>query len=244
MVGVLQDHRWAGCALLVVAYLAAGYWAGRWGRRLLGRLTRGVALRPPWCELATGVLWALVAWRAAVGGMPPGWLPVPLALAWFGVLLAATDLVCRRLPNALTLPAYPVLAALLGVAAWYGPGTALGLRAVGGALLFGGAHAVVHLLAPRSLGAGDVKLAGVLGAVLAAVSWPALALGALLAALCTAGYAAVRALRRHGLGYRAGRPGGRTLTARDPTLPHGPGMLAAAWLVTLGASTPPPLPGL
>src|ERR1700716_1017574 len=101
MVGLITDHGWASSALLVGAFLAAGCCAGSLGRRLLGRLARGVALRPPWCELATGVLWALVAWRADFGGMPAGWLPVPLALAWFGVLLAAADLVCRRLPNAL-----------------------------------------------------------------------------------------------------------------------------------------------
>jgi leader peptidase (prepilin peptidase)/N-methyltransferase len=182
--------------------------------------------------------------RAAFGGVPAGWLPVPLALAWFGVLLAATDLECRRLPNALTLPAYPVMAALLCVTAWYGPGTALGVRAVGGALLFGGAHAVVHLVSPRSLGAGDVKLAGVLGAVLAAVSWSALALGALLAALCTAGYAAVRALPRRRLGHPVRQPSERGLAALDPTLPHGPGLLAAAWLVALCAGAPSPVPGL
>src|ERR1700716_3205050 len=101
MVGMITDHGWVSSALLIVALLAVGCWAGSLGRRLLGRLTRGVALRPPWCELATGVLWALVALRAAFGGVPAGWLPVPLALAWFGVLLAAADLVCRRLPNAL-----------------------------------------------------------------------------------------------------------------------------------------------
>lgn len=224
-------------ALVTVGFLAAGYCAGVFGRWLLARLTRGVRIRPPWCELVIGVLWALAGWRAAVGGMPAGWLAVPLALAWFGVLLAATDLVCRRLPNALTLPAYPVMAGLLGVAAWCGPGVVLGVRAALGALLFGGAHAVVHLLAPRCLGAGDVKLAGVLGAVLAAVSWPALVLGAVLAALFTATYGAVRDAWWHRLGRRAR---GSAQLRYDPTLPHGPGLLAAAWLVALcaGVTTP------
>ena len=72
------------------------------------------------------------------------------------------------------------------------------------------------------MGAGDAKLAGSLGAVLAAVSWPALLLAGALAAVLSGGLAVVLTL--------AGRAGRRT------ALPHGPSMLLAAWTVALAAA--------
>jgi leader peptidase (prepilin peptidase)/N-methyltransferase len=202
-----------------VLALLAGALAGRLGRWLLGRLRRGARIGAPWCELAVGVAWAAAVTRWCAGGQPAWWLPVPLAVAWFGALLTATDLRHRRLPDALTLAAYPVLGGLLAVASAAGAGGALLLRGVVGVLLFGGAHAVTHLLRPAALGAGDVKLAGSLGAVLGAVSLPALALGAVLAALVTAILGA--------LARRVRRPG----------LPHGPGLVIAAWTVSVAAGT-------
>jgi leader peptidase (prepilin peptidase)/N-methyltransferase len=118
----------------------------------------------------------------------------------------------RRLPDALTLPALPAALLLLlplGVAAV--------LHAVAGAAVAAGAHAAVHLVARGAMGAGDVKLAAPLGAVLAAAGWPALVLAVLLAAVLTAAL---------GIGALAtGR------TRRGAALPHGPSMLLSAWLV-------------
>jgi Flp pilus assembly protein protease CpaA len=135
-----------------------------------------------------------------VRGLLPGWwLPVPLVLGWLGVPLAAVDLARRRLPDALTLAAYPLLGAALAIAALGPPGGPLALRATVGLLVFGGAHALVHRLAPGGLGAGDVKLSGSLGAVLGALGWPALLLaplgasaGTLALALATAAWASAR----------------------------------------------------
>lgn len=135
---------------------------------------------------------------------------MPLVLGWFAVPLVAADLARRRLPDRLTLPAYPILGLTVALAATTGPGAGMAVRAVVGALLFGGVHLAVRLCAPRALGGGDVKLAGSLGAVLGAVGWAALAVAATLAALITAGIA---------------------LAARSRTAPHGPGLLAATWLV-------------
>ncbi|GAB3142103.1 hypothetical protein GCM10027258_26150 [Amycolatopsis stemonae] len=134
----------------------------------------------------TAVLTALGAAAVAVtGAWPSWWLPVPLALTVVAVPLTLADLRHFRLPDVLTLPAYPLFGAAIGAAALGGGGPSLAVRAAVGALLFGAAHALVHRMAPGSLGAGDVKLSGSLGAVLGAAGWPTLVLAPLLAALFT-----------------------------------------------------------
>ncbi len=192
----------AGCAL-------AGAAAGAIGRRIANRAVHGTS-RPPWPELAGAALSGLLGWRAGTGQLPSWWLPVPLVLGWFAVPLVAADLARRRLPDALTLPAYPVLGLTIAVAAAAGPGPGLALSALAGTIVFGGVHALVRAIAPAAMGGGDVKLAGSLGAVLGALGWPALAVAAVLAAVVTAVLA---------LGTRA------------TTAPHGPGLLAATWLL-------------
>ncbi len=180
-----------------------GFLAGAAGAWLLRRLRRGAAVHWLWCAGPTAVLWTVAALRHP----PPHWLAVTLALGWFAVLLTATDLLHRRLPDALTLPAYPVAVALLLPA-----GLDVGLRALVGGLVFGLAHLVVRLLSPGALGGGDVKLAAPLGAVLGSVSYGALALGAILSS---------------GLSLLIGlvRPNGG--------IPHGPGLLASTWLLAV-----------
>jgi len=181
---------------------------------MLRRIPRGVRVPVPVCAVAVAALWAVVDERA-LGGLPAWWWPVPLVLGWAGVLLSGADLIARRLPDVLTLPAYPVVAVLLGAAA-VGAGDARPLaRAAAGALLWTGGYAAVRLIAPGALGGGDVKLAGSLGALTAATSWPGLVLAVLAASVMTAAAAAPARI----LGYR--------------DVPHGPAMLAAAWLVVL-----------
>lgn len=165
----------------------------------------------------TAALWLITAWRWLSGAWPSWWLPVPLTVTALAVPLAAADFRHRRLPNVLTLPAYPILATALGAAALAGPGMGMALRALGAAAVFGGLHLLAHTLSRRSLGAGDVKLAGGLGAVLGAVSWAALVVAAALAAALTVGLGLVRRWR-HGV-------------------PHGPGLLVATWLVAVFPGT-------
>ena len=196
--------------LIAVSATGLGCCMGWAGRQLLAHLPRGVVLPPPWCELAAGTLSLLVTWRAMAGLLPWWWVPVPLLLGWLAVPLAAVDLARARLPDALTLPAYPLLGLAIGISGVLAADPGLGLRAVFGVVLFGGAHLLIHIVVPKSLGAGDVKLAGSLGAVLGAVGWTALVVGAVLAALGTAGVALAR---------------------RSRTAPHGPGLLLATWLV-------------
>ncbi|MFN2494418.1 MAG: prepilin peptidase [Pseudonocardiaceae bacterium] len=199
--------------LAVAALAVAGAVSGAGGAVLVRRIPRGVRVSPLAGAVAVGALWAVAGWWAS--RLPVWWWPVPLVLAWAGVLLGAIDLVGRRLPDALTLPAYPVAVLLVGTAA-AGAGDVEPLtRALAGALLWGGGYAAVRLIAPAALGGGDVKLAGSLGALTAAASWPGLALAVLAATVLTALVAGPARL----LGHRE--------------VPHGPAMLVAAWLVVL-----------
>jgi leader peptidase (prepilin peptidase)/N-methyltransferase len=152
------------------------------------------------------VLWGLPVLGVALGQVEAAWLPTALGFGGLAVAAGATDVVHRRLPDRLTLPAAvlaPVALLPLGV----------GAAGVGvlGAVVFLVAHAVVHLVTPSALGAGDVKLAASLGAPLAAASWWALLVVPLLAALGVTVWAA-----------RGGRGTGRGV-------PFGPPMLAATW---------------
>ncbi|MDQ4031287.1 MAG: prepilin peptidase [Actinomycetota bacterium] len=193
--------------------VVTGAVAGAGGAVLLRRVPRGVRVPVLACGVLVAVLWAVVAARA--GSLPVWWWPVPLVLAWSGVLLGAADVAVRRLPDALSLPAYPVVAVLLAVAA-VGAGNAdLMGRGVAGAMLWAGGYAAVRLIAPGALGGGDVKLAGSLGALTAASSWP----GLLLAVLAASALTVVIAGPARMLGYH--------------DVPHGPAMLGAAWLVVL-----------
>jgi leader peptidase (prepilin peptidase)/N-methyltransferase len=124
-------------------------------------------------------------------------------LLWMAAL-SIFDIAQRRLPNWLTLPG--AAAILLGatVASRAGP-------ALMGAAALSSVYLVVHLAAPRAMGAGDVKLALGLGALTGCfgvdVWFLAAFAGPMLTGLC--GLMAV--LRRSG-----------------PAMPHGPSMCVAS----------------
>ena len=200
---------------VLAAGVAAGVGlvAGTGGARLLRRIPRGVPVPAPVCVVGVAVGWSVVG--ARIDRLPLWWWPVPLVLAWAAVLLAAADVLARRLPDALTLPAYPVAAGLLGIAALGAGEAELAVRGLIGALLWAGGYAAVRLASPGALGGGDVKLAGSLGALTAATSWSALLLAILLASTLTVLIAGPARLFGRG------------------EVPHGPGMVAAAWLVVL-----------
>ncbi|GAA2439295.1 prepilin peptidase [Mycolicibacterium llatzerense] len=129
--------------------------------------------------------------------------------AWM-VALCVYDLRERRLPNWLTLPGAALLVGA-GVIAGKGPAAALGAAALFGIYL------LIHLLSPKAMGGGDVKLAIGLGALTGMFGADVWVLAAIGAPLLTAGYAVVALVRR------AGR-----------TVPHGPSMcLASATAVAL-----------
>ena len=205
-------------SLIIACSAFAGGLAGTTCVRLLRRGVRAAPVAALPCAAATALLWVIAVARWHGGELPGSWLPALLGLTTLAVPLVAADLRHHRLPDVLTLSSYPVFAVLLGIAATATPDGALAWRAVAGAVLFAAAHAAVHVASPRSMGAGDVKLSGVLGAVLGALGWTALFSAAIVAAVVTV-LLAVYSLRG-----RVG--GGRT------GVPHGPGMLIAAWLLS------------
>ncbi|WP_448624074.1 prepilin peptidase [Geodermatophilus sp. URMC 64] len=131
------------------------------------------AVRPPWVELATGLVLGLVT--LCLGLV---WeLPAFLLLAAVGVLLAVLDLRHRLLPNRVLLPAGVAgLVLLAGAAAAEGEWPSL-LRAVLGAVVLFAVFLFLALIAPSGLAMGDVKLAALLGLYLGWLGWEAVALG-------------------------------------------------------------------
>ena len=133
-------------------------------------------------ELSTAVVLALLLGR--FGGQAD-----VLEFAFFGVLgvaLAAIDIATQRLPDPLTLPAYPILITLLSIAALASHDFAALARALLGGLAMAGAYLVLGLVRPGQLGGGDIKLAGIAGLALGWLGWPALIFGAALAFVLSA----------------------------------------------------------
>jgi leader peptidase (prepilin peptidase)/N-methyltransferase len=185
-----------------------------------------ISARYPLVEAATAVFFVLVVLRflpalaAAQDGLRAAAATLELVamlyLAAISVALALIDLDVHRLPNALVLPAYPVIAVLLtGAAALGGDWGAL-IRAAIGLVVLGGAYLVLAVSVPGGMGLGDVKLAGVLGFVLAYLGWGPLAVGA-FGAFVLGGTFAIGLMV-------AGR------ARRGSGIPFGPWMLGGAWL--------------
>lgn len=154
-------------------------------------------------------------WALWLGGI--GWrTPALLHLAVLAAALSIIDARTHRLPDAITLPSYPIVAGLLSVAsAGTGDWAALARAGIGGIGLWL-AYLTLSLLNPSGMGYGDVKLAGLLGAHLAWAGWPTLLIGAISAFFL--GAAAGLAL------IAIGRATGRT------AIPFGPFMLLGAIL--------------
>ena len=138
-----------------------------------------ISARYPLVEAGTGVLWAMLALR-----FDDTWaLPAYLVLAAGLVALSLIDLDTFLLPNRIVYPLTVVVVALFGVAAIVGDDSAAFVRA----LIGGGATFAVflglHLVSPRGMGFGDVKLSFVLGVALGWVSGPTVFLGMFLAFL-------------------------------------------------------------
>ena len=191
------------------------------------RLGRWPLLRCPECgralgtpavlELATAAVLALLAGR--FGGQP-----LTLALGFLGALgvaLAAIDISVKRLPDRLTLPAYPVLIGLLAIAALTGHDLAALWRSLLGGLVLAAGYLLLGLARPGQLGGGDIKLAGLAGLVLGWLGWRAVLTGAALGFIL-AGLAGLALLAAHRVTLRG-------------TISFGPFLLGGALLVILAA---------
>jgi leader peptidase (prepilin peptidase) / N-methyltransferase len=175
----------------------------------------------PLLELASAAAVGALAWRFA--GTPEA--AAFCALGALGVALAAIDLQVQRLPDRLTLPAYPALLALLVAAAVLGHHAWPLARAVLGGLALGGTYLLLGLIRPGGIGGGDIKLAGLAGLALGWLGWSAVldgaALGFVLAAVVALALLAARriSLRSH--------------------LSFGPFLIGGALLVMLAAGPGP-----
>lgn len=204
--------------ILVLVAGMVGVMAGVVSRRLVAAET-GSPVSAPLLGLGTGALAAAAAWRFGLG-----WeLPAYTYFAAVSVPLAVIDLRTLRLPNVLTLSAYPIVAGLLLLPALLADGWdayARALLAGAGVLAL---FVVLHLVNPSGMGLGDVKLAGPMGALLGWLSWQAAMVGVVIGFALVALVGIVMILARR--------------ADRKSSLPFGPFMLAGAWVAIL-ASTP------
>ena len=181
-----------------------------------------ISARYPAVELATGLMFVATASQLAALHLLAA-LPAYLVFVSVGIALSAIDLDVHRLPNAIVYPTYVVLAGLLTTASVVtGSVEALARAAVGS----GASLALFFALAvasPKGMGMGDVKLAGVIGAALGFLSYPAVLVGT-FAAFLVGGLAGAALI----ISRRAGR---------KSLIPFGPAMVAGAF-IALFASGP------
>ncbi|MEY9871770.1 leader peptidase (prepilin peptidase)/N-methyltransferase [Streptacidiphilus sp. MAP12-33] len=172
--------------------------------------TRAV-LRRDAVPIAVGALLAVAALAARDGFS--ALLPAHVVFAVLAAALTALDLRLRRLPDALTLPAYPVLFALLALP---GDGGAL-VRALLAALVLTACYYALAFFGGAGL--GDVKAAGVVGLVLGYAGWHTLLAGTLYASLLAAVLAVALLVSRR--------------ASRRTQIPFGPFMAVGALLALL-----------
>lgn len=177
-----------------------------------------IAARYPMVEIATGLLFVLVAWRFG----PTPYAGAALVVTAAGIALVMIDLDHRRLPFGVTaaMGVGTVIALAIDVARH---GTDPVLTAVLAAVLWLGVYGGIWLAtAGRGMGLGDVALAPVLGLALGWLGWgPALVgLGAGFAIGAVVGVALVLAGKA-----RAGSK-----------VPHGPFLVSGAALGMLAGA--------
>src|SRR6478609_4275040 len=191
----------------------AGALAG-WGiRLLLARLRRGARFRAGVLELSAAALTGIgvaLSW-------PGPLVPLVIWAGLLGVALGAVDLACHRLPDALTLPAIPITAAVIAGVELVRPGTGSPVTGIVVAVLGTGLFWGLSALAPRAMGLGDVKLLPSLALLTGYLSVATALLAVVIAFVLGALVALVGlALRR---------------LSMTSAIPFGPCLLAGCWLV-------------
>lgn len=133
-----------------------------------------ISPRYPLVELLTAVLFGITAVRLGADWALPAFLVVVAGL----IAISAVDLERFIVPNRILYPTLFIAAPLLVLAgALEGEWSGVRSAAIGGALAWG-LLLVIHLISPKGMGFGDVRLAGLIGMT---VGW--LSVGHVLVAL-------------------------------------------------------------
>ncbi len=179
-----------------------------------------ISVQYPLVEAFTALAWVSVTW-IMVARFPISSARLVEGLTYLylvsiSIALAVIDARWRRLPDTIVVPSYVVIALGLTISSMLsGDFGSLG-RAGLGMLVLGGFYLILMLLKPGGMGAGDVKLAGVLGLALGWLSWPQLFIGAFAGFLGGGIWGIALILSRRG-------------TAKS-AIPFGPFMLLGAWV--------------
>jgi len=189
------------------------------GLRASGRPSRRMTYG--WTAVAVVAAAAIAVWSPS--------LPRVALLAWFAavlVVVSAVDVVHYRIPDRVTFPSVGVGVVLVAVLAALEGGTGPLVGAGLGALTFSGVLGLAHLVSPRGMGLGDVKLAVVLGLVCGAFA-PGVraAFTMVLAALFAASIAGTL------LGVAL-----LVVRRRNAPFPFGPALAAGSFVVALWAA--------
>jgi leader peptidase (prepilin peptidase) / N-methyltransferase len=204
---------WTGAGILVGAALAA------YSRRLLASAPTGVLMPGLAAMLLTASAFGGLAWRF---GYQFDLLPYSVFAA-VGIALSLIDLIEQRLPSVLVYSGVVLVGALLAMSAVLQSRGVDLLRALAGMAILVAFYLVLALASGGGLGAGDVKLGGLLGLALGWLGWSALVTATFLGWLAAAlAWLVLRVARR--------RP-------RGSLLPMGPFLMLGALLTISGLPT-------
>jgi leader peptidase (prepilin peptidase)/N-methyltransferase len=132
-----------------------------------------ISARYPLVELATGVLFVAIAARFAHSWALPAYLVLGAALLAISVI----DLEHYIIPNRIVYPVGFALVPLFALAALLGDDWHAFGRALLGALAAFAVLFVIHIISPRGMGFGDVRLCFLLGLALGWLGWEQVMLG-------------------------------------------------------------------
>ena len=178
-----------------------------------------ISPRYPLVELATALLFAVIAGRFAHSWALPAYLVLAAAL----VAISVIDLEHYIIPNRIVYPVGFALVPLFALAALLGADWEAFVRALLGACAAFAVLFVIHFISPRGMGFGDVRLCFLLGLALGWLGWEYVLFGIFAGFL----YGAVV-----GAGLIAFR-----LRQRRQHIPFGP-FLAAGTLTVVIVGTP------
>ncbi|MBV9823458.1 MAG: prepilin peptidase [Actinobacteria bacterium] len=180
-----------------------------------------VSLRYPMVELVTCVCFTAIAIQLPRVGQL--WaVPAFLYFAAMAIALSLIDAERHRLPDAIVLPSYPVLALGLTIAAVLTDAPAALVRALLGGLALFLCYSLLTWCEPSGMGPGEAKLAGLVGGMLSYLSYPTLLVGAFAGSVVGGTYATAALM--------SGRANRKT------PVPYGPFMLGGAFVAIFAGS--------